>query len=258
MVQGSVCLSNTGWVGTFLDMSIGLAHDMHCDKAIIWLSASVVSKIPATQRLMHCPHDTTLWRLVDLAYFSMAANSHNYNDGSVVNSKLTSVSWCVVVGRFTQCWVSSFLRPCIFESIQYVKCVGPACLPHMFHVCLACFIWVFELQWRACNRIYQHRHSQYLDPYMFIPTVYSYFPCATCISVWREAGCVCADALDWRDNFVRYSFQREREREWERERVVVPGTCTPDRDGWMEEGRDGDKQRQWRQGSVKETEGEAK
>lgn len=59
---------------------------------------------------------------------------------------------------------------------------------------------------------------------------------------------LCAGALDWRIN----SF---------RERLVVPGTCTPEGDGWraeMEEGRERDKQRQWRQGSAKEMEGEEK
>ena len=45
----------------------------------------------------------------------------------------------------------------------------------------------------------------------------------------------------------------ERERERERERLVVPGTCTPEGDGWREkweEGRDGDKLREWKRGGM--------
>ena len=57
------------------------------------------------------------------------------------------------------------------------------------------------------------------------------------LSVW-----LCADASDQRIDSLRCSFQREREREGERERkrLAVPGTCTPEGDGWREKWRRGE------------------
>lgn len=80
---------------------------------------------------------------------------------------------------------------------------------------------------------------------------------SVCVCERREAGCVlCADAFDWRINSLRCSFQRERE--GERERGAGGARHLHPRGRWMggemEEGRGGDKQRQRRQGSVKEME----
>lgn len=52
----------------------GLAHDMHYDKAIIWLSVSVVSEIPAALRLVLHPHQQ-LRDMLLMSVISVAFNS---------------------------------------------------------------------------------------------------------------------------------------------------------------------------------------
>lgn len=129
-------------------------------------------------------------------------------------------------------------------------------LSRMFHLA------AYELQLRACNRIYQHKHVSVwvwvfvhnnclwlFDQYMLI---------LLCVCEWVKGGWpwLYAEALDWRINSLRCSIHTEKERERERGNGGARHLHPRGRwmDGEMEEGRDRDKQWQWGQGSVKEME----
>lgn len=108
------CAGNEYWFGS---------RDAH--KPTIWLRASLVSKVPAARRLMCRTHDIYL-----TCYRSSSPLLCNdYNDGSVVNSRVASLC-CFVVGAFFLWWTGPLFvekkDPGCFKG--YDKAVCFACL----------------------------------------------------------------------------------------------------------------------------------
>ena len=175
----------------------------------------------------------------------MASNSVMFTKTILwVNSRLTSVC-CVVVGLFTGQAPS---------SLENKEVKGVFVLP----VCLTCFTFVLHASLTSCSGEHITGFINTNMPVFMLSvitaTVYGYFnSMCTFISV---VVCRCIRPENWL--FEMQLSERARERGREREKEAGGARHLHPRGRWMEgemeEGRDGDKWRQRRQGSVKEME----
>ena len=159
----------------------------------------------------------------------MASNSVMFTKTILwVNSRLTSVC-CVVVGLFTGQAPS---------SLENKEVKGVFVLP----VCLTCFTFVLHASLTSCSGEHITGFINTNMPVFMLSvitaTVYGYFnSMCTFISV---VVCRCIRPENWLFEMQLSERARERGRERERKRLAVPGTCTPEGDGWREKWRRGE------------------